>query len=540
MDSKRILLLKTLLKSTSETNILKHTTDRKKRSSIKGRRAGRYTLYFMLLAFCAVESVGMSVFGMSELIPGTAAILLIAMSFVLTLFKTNGYLFGFKEYDMLVSMPFRIRDIVADKFLYMFIKSLPVTACISISMLIGYCVGGSFNVWTIIAWLILSLVLPIIPMILASAVGVIIVRIGSVFKHKKLIQTILSFIAIIFAFSLRFIIEKICRGGMIEKTLEGIGKTADRYSRVLFTAGWFTKAVSGLGSGILWFLLTILVTIIVFELFFLLVSVSYTKLNSRLKNNATHKKGKRERTKKHSIVVSIAYKEFKRMVGSTIYVTNVAFGEVLILLGALLALFVDLDQVLGDITQGAPITKTMIIPAIPFIVYFFTGMVATTCCSPSLEGQNYWIMQTLPIDMMTDCKGKMLFNFLLMAPFSLLGVICIGISAGASVTNIIMMSLLALALCVFATIHGMVCGLRHRNLEWENEVEVVKQGAAVGWYLLSNMPIALILVIVAVMLGSVLSVNIICLMFTAAVVILSLVRWMNLKNNIRKMFPYLA
>ena len=47
--------------------------------------------------------------------------------------------------------------------------------------------------------------------------------------------------------------------------------------------------------------------------------------------------------------------------------------------------------------MGAPITKEMVYPAIPLIVYFFIGMVATTAMTPSLEGKNYWIVQSLPI-----------------------------------------------------------------------------------------------------------------------------------------------
>ena len=45
-----ILLIKTLLLSTSQRNILKHTTDKKKKRKIIGNTVGTVVLYTMLIA----------------------------------------------------------------------------------------------------------------------------------------------------------------------------------------------------------------------------------------------------------------------------------------------------------------------------------------------------------------------------------------------------------------------------------------------------------------------------------------------------------
>ncbi|MBQ7679359.1 MAG: hypothetical protein IJT34_05875 [Butyrivibrio sp.] len=37
--------------------------------------------------------------------------------------------------------------------------------------------------------------------------------------------------------------------------------------------------------------------------------------------------------------------------------------------------------------------------------FVFIGMMATTACSPSLEGKNYWILQSLPLEKKTIYQG---------------------------------------------------------------------------------------------------------------------------------------
>ena len=62
--------------------------------------------------------------------------------------------------------------------------------------------------------------------------------------------------------------------------------------------------------------------------------------------------------------------------------------------------------------------------------------------------------------------------------------------------------MLGLALCAFSTAWGCVCGIRHIRLDWENEIEVIKQGAAVVIYMLPNMFVVMGLIVLVVFLGT--------------------------------------
>ena len=119
MKRKDWLLLRTLLRSTSLRNIYKYTKDKKKKSRIVGNFIGMFILYLLLMAYLIAMCIGYGIIGLTEAIPVMCALTISLLSFVFTLFKTNGYLFAFKEYDMLMSLPFEVNTIVKSKFLYM-------------------------------------------------------------------------------------------------------------------------------------------------------------------------------------------------------------------------------------------------------------------------------------------------------------------------------------------------------------------------------------------------------------------------------------
>ncbi|MBR4145274.1 MAG: hypothetical protein IKU06_07430, partial [Lachnospiraceae bacterium] len=106
MNKNSIVLFRALLKSTSQWNIYKYCKDKKKKGRIIGNFIGYSILYLCLIAYCIATGIGYGKMGLTEIMPANCAITVSILAFIFTLFKTNGYLFNFKEYDMLMSLPF--------------------------------------------------------------------------------------------------------------------------------------------------------------------------------------------------------------------------------------------------------------------------------------------------------------------------------------------------------------------------------------------------------------------------------------------------
>ena len=161
-------------------------------------------------------------------------------------------------------------------------------------------------------------------------------------------------------------------------------------------------------------------------------------------------------------------------------------------------------------------------------------MVATTVCSPSLEGKNYWIIQSLPIEKKTVYHGKMLFNLCLSVPFMVFSTLCLCISARVSVADTVLYLVLGAALCALSTAWGCVCGVKHMRLDWENEVEVIKQGAAIAIYMFPNLIASMGLCVLVVFLGMRMNhtlMTILLILVTSLLAILSYLRVLSLAKR---------
>ncbi|MCR5281910.1 MAG: hypothetical protein K6E18_00930 [Lachnospiraceae bacterium] len=527
-----LLLLRTLLLSTSSRNIYKHTTDKKVKKRIRLGYFGMFCLYAMIIGYSISMCVGYGAYGLLDAIPVMCATVISFLAFLFTFLRTNGYLFNFREYDMLMSLPFEVRTVAGCKFMYMYVKNLPWYLSVSISMLAGYAIFVHPSVFTALLWILLSFLLPIIPMLGAALLGFLIARISTGFQKTNLIQVILSFVIIILSFSLRYIIEALFRDDKVEQTLQSMSEATEKAGRIYLPIRWFQNAI--VHTGISDICLLTGLSLMLFVVVFFIVGRSYRNINSSLKNHAASKAYKMSGQKKHSQVQAIAFKEFKRMTGSTVYITNITVGELLATLLGIVVLIVGFDKIVATITNGAPLDAAMLRPAIPFIVYFCIGMMSSCACSPSLEGKNYWIVQSLPIRKKTLYQGKMLFNMYLTVPFMAISTICICIGAKASALELLLDLILGLLLCAFSTAWGCVCGIRHMRLDWTNEVEVIKQGAATAIYMLPNMFVVMGLVVLMVFLGTKMNHTLLTLIFIVITFVLAALSYLRVMALAKK------
>ncbi|MBQ3795411.1 MAG: hypothetical protein II842_03850 [Butyrivibrio sp.] len=485
MKNKTLLLFRTLLKSTSSLNILKTTDDKKKKGKIIGGYIGMGILYLMLIGYCLLTAIGFGYLGALDQMADMTAIMICALSFVFTMLKAGSYLFGFREYEMLMALPFSEKTIVSSKFLYMYMKNLPWNLSISIAMLIGYGLMARPAIYIYPLWILLSLILPVIPMLAASFIGFIIARIGTAFKHWKAVQTALTFAFVFLAFSLRFILEKLFRNNEIEDVIQGLSDKTQQIGSFYPPISWFTKAVTE--GKLLLAILLIAITVILFELTFSIIARSYKKMNSTMKTSVAKQSFKMTTLKRKSPSQAIAEKELRRFIGSTNYFVNVGFGYILALVLGVASLFIGFDRIIGLVVQGAPVTSQMILPAIPFVIYFLTGMAAMTTCSPSLEGKNYWILKSSPLTNRQIYLGKIMANLYLAIPAQLITTLLFCISAKASFIEMVSFMILGVVLSCFSSVFGCACGIHFMKLDWENEIEVIKQGTGVVVYMFPNM-----------------------------------------------------
>lgn len=502
MDKTKILLLKTLFNSTSSINKMRNTNNKTVKRKAAGALGIQVFLCVILAVYIGITGYGYGYYGMGDVIPIETALIVCAMSLIFTFLKASGYLFAYKEYDMLMAMPIEVSGIVWAKFMHMFILDMPYISCISLPMMViyGYFMKPNPLVYPI--WIVLSICLALIAEVAASILAALVSGIGAGFKHKKAVQTALTIVFTLACLGLSFSLNGEEMED-VENVLDIMRSKLQSVANIVVPAKWFGEAVNSLKP--IAILLPILLALVLTEGFIRILGFGYRKINTKLTSATTRSNYKLGTQKANGVIKAIAIKEFRRLTSSTLYLVNAGLGEILTVILGICGLVLKPETIMRSIQSGStgeiPMSLTSyssFVPAIPLIVFMISGLIMTTCCSLSLEGKNRWIIKSMPIDIMTLLKGKMLFNLILVTPPTMFGILglCFCLKAGA--VNFILFEILGVLLCIEGTVRGMCCGVRFVKYDWVNEAEVVKQGAAVAAYMFPHMLIMILLISAAI------------------------------------------
>jgi ABC-2 type transport system permease protein len=402
------------------------------------------------------------------------------MSAFFIILRASGYLFHYKDYDFLSSLPIKNEVVLAAKITVMMLMVYLSTYILTAPMVFSYLYHGGFSLYQLLAILILILFIPILPLVIFSFLALLIDTIITKFRLGKIIGAVLTFGLLLgymyFVFSFNAETENpfVSQRGFLESV-----------SQYIPTATLFQNAVSD--QNILQFLLFIVINA--------LLLVAYIYLTKDLINHTNQKKvkvfrrkNKQYKYKQNSLIEALVKKEFKKFFSVNIYLMNTGFGPVLMFVGGILALFYS-SQIQDFAAQmiGASLDFEL---TLLILVGFFITTVYTTAISLSLEGKNFWLIRSLPIPARTVMMGKIIFNVLLGLPFAIFLIGAVGFSLSIDFIIILLMMVFIASFSFATSILGSIVNLYFPKFEFKNETEVVKQSAGAllgmfsGWILL--------------------------------------------------------
>ena len=473
MPSNLLTLLRVQYENTSWLNHIRNEKDKKKKNRSIMMAIIMCFVFIMMAGYSFALSYGLGKLGLSQLIPGYALAITSLITLFFTFFITNGYLFAFKDYDMLMSLPFSTRTIITVKFLLMYVANVLFTALVFLSMGITYAIWVKPPFTVFLMWIIGIFIAPLFPMTIAAILGAIIAKLGAKFRHKTLIQVVLTITLVFSLFALSFWLQDGSMKNNFNIELTNIGK-------MLLTQIHRIYPLSILYNEAIWenklvpFLLLCLFSFVWYGIFLLVLEKNYMIINTALKAHPTISNYHVEGLKENSVLWALVQKEARRFFSSVTYITNIGMGLIMALGSSLVVLFMGFDKLLNLL--NVPKLDHGFLYIIPFGIAIIVNMSCTTAVSWSLEGKNLWIVESLPISKAMIFKGKMAFNLLLVMPVSILcTMIFIFTLKVPFLLAILYLLISSLSVC-FSTAWGMWMNILFPNFAWENEVEVIKQG----------------------------------------------------------------
>ena len=313
--------------------------------------------------------------GQQELIP---AYMLAVSSFAilfLTIFYSNGILFGSRDMEVLLSLPVKGLDIISSKFMFMYLLNFFIGLMFMLPGGIVWVGSESLGAVDIILFFLSILFVPLIPMWIASCMGIIIVVSSSFFKRKNIVALIFSFAMIgsVGYMAVSAMGNENSIGIILAKQITGLYPISKLFMQ-------YYNFPMYIGEGFFIFLSTA-----VFYIFIKIVSAKYGLLNTLAKTIPGYADNKETYNRK-SLFVALYKKELGRFLSSYMEVLNAGFGVILLCVFSIFLLFNPVEQI-GRYVGIENINEYFSNLSPIFIAAMFI-ISCTSASAISLEGKN--------------------------------------------------------------------------------------------------------------------------------------------------------
>ena len=481
---------------------------------------------FMSTTYSIALATVLKLMGYLDLILIVAVLFSCILSFITSIYKSQGTLFSSKDYDLLMALPIRNSTILTSKILSLMSINYIGTALVIVPASIVYFIYNGSLSWIFFIILIIGLIfIPMIPIISASIIAVAITFVSSRFKHKNIVTTVVGMIAFLLIMILsmnmqNYINEFIANSDSIVKGLSSIYLPAMYLKEALVNYDIFAL------------IKFILISIVPFLIFILVFSKTFKVINGKLSESYKKANYKVSKLEASSVIKSLITQELRRYFATPIYVMNTAFGMVLLVAASIATLFVSKETLVEFL--GYPEIANMIPVEILVFLVFTIGLSCTTNSSISLEGNRLWILKSLPIEPNDIFKGKIITNLIITIPASIIANVFFYIGLKFDIKYLIFNLVISIVFAIVSAILGIIINLYFPKMEWTNPTTVVKQSASVMITILGILILILVVVAVSVVLVKVFNITNMMIILSSVLIIFLIALFVSIKvlNNI--------
>ena len=440
----------------------------KKKSSIVIGSFGIITLAIFFCVYNIMTAKTLVQVGQQELIPAYMVAVSSFSILFLTIFYSNGILFGSRDIETLLSLPLKNSDIISSKFMFMYLLNFLIGFIFMLPGGIVWVLNGSLNVLQIILYFTSMIFVPLIPMCIAACMGMIVVAVSSYFNRKNVIALILSFVMI-------GIIGYIAVSAMKSGNEDSIEIMLSKQITALYPiSGLFVQHTNFpmyIGMG-----LFIAFSTAVFYIFVKIFAMKYGLLNTLAKTTSRYSDNKTSYNRK-SIFLALYKKEMGRFLSSYMAVLNAGLGVILLCVFSIFLLFNSVEQI-GESSGIENINEYLS----NFGPLFIASMLSLSCPAASaisLEGKNIWILQSSPVKVKTILNSKIAVNLTLHLIGYMISIFAFTLKLDMNFIQVINLIIVPICYSIFITVIGISLNKKYPNYEWESEMMVVKQSMPV-------------------------------------------------------------
>jgi len=345
------------------------------------------------------------------------------------------------------------------------------------------------------------LLIPLLPLGLATIPTVILMRFANLGRRKDLFKILGGLIAIVLAVGLQFVFQKsgpnVMDPAFVQNLLTDPNGLMNLISRVFPSTQYLGLALvnadnaTGFFNLLLFTGLSLLAVILAWEVgdkLYFKGLVGSSETNARRKK-LTSSDYKRLVTGSPALL-SYCIKELRLLIRTPIYFINCVLTNILIPVLLIIPFWLQSRNETGpmpwDGLLSNPEGSIIVVAAVVGIAVFLNATNAITATSLSREGKEFFISKYIPLSFQKQIQAKLISGYILGG----LGTILLLIAANVLIPLNIAIngSILAVGLvAIIPTIEtGLLIDIFHPKLDWDNEQKAVKQNLNVIWSMLAS------------------------------------------------------
>ncbi len=437
----------------------------------------------------ALKQIGMLPYLLGLMVTASSLVTLLT-----SIYKANGALFAFGDYDTLMSWPVTQRTIVLSRVWALYLYNASFNALILAPAGIVYAIMAAPAFWFYPIYIVCMMLTPVVPMILGGFISALIGWFTAGSRKKDALNIafqILLFLVIIVAF---YLVPGRNMGA-------GIAAIAAGVSGVYPLAMWFMRAVSEIDpASICLFVGVSAAVMAVFTLFFARV---FKRVNTAMAARKEAKHYHRAKTTRARGVQNALYRmELRRLFSIPVYIVNTLFGMILLLV-ATVAASIFAPNILEMLRTEHADLLDFVYRLMPLVLALFVALSCTTSSAVSIEGKQRWIVKHLPVRAKEWLQGKVLVNLTCTVPIVLLCALILCIVMRMSAEQCVWMFVTPVCYAFFSALCGLAINLALPQFNWSTPASVVKQSVSALCGLLLGMFASIVPLVVTFLTGAV-------------------------------------
>lgn len=402
-------------------------------------------------------------------------LLFASVATMMTLFsginQAKGIFLG-KDYEMLSALPIKKSVIIASKVINLYAVELLYSSIIMIPNGVVSTVLTGDSIFIFMA-LILAVFISAFPLVIAMVFSFITAALSEKFKYGNFVSLAfyMVFLGALFFFS--FSISK--SGNVTEQA--NVLSSASNITKWINPALYFVNLA--FVDNFLYVLIFIAIDVVSIIAVILVFALFYDKIHDAIYSMKANYKYERKYLKAKNELRSLLGLEFKRLITSKMYFLNSVVGLIMsLLLGIMASIALSKYSPFG-VPEEIVNYANQYAFAGSLIIIFGVGVYNTCAVGISMEGANFWLVKTLPINYKKYMWAKILMALILNVPVCLIVSTTMVIFIAPNWISILAIFLIPI-LYVFLTVTvSLLLNLTFYKLKWSSEQEVVKSSSSV-------------------------------------------------------------